>query len=293
MLDVDSRSENEAIGEQNKGRVSGRLDIRFCNQNRRTQLAHLYQSQPLRALFPTDPAADNLAVWVNTAGGVVGGDHHYINVGCGTDSAATITGQAAEKIYRSNGEAAQLTQSITVEPGGWLEWLPQGTILFDGCRLRRVNRFNVSPGGQLMVGEIIIFGRIAMGEKLRSGLVRDDWRLYRNGNIQWADFFQIGDGMEWKFEASAGFNNAKAMGIFLYAADDSSRYLDDARQILSEGDLKPNGMHFGASALNRLLLVRWLARDPAQLRTHFGTFWAKFRSIVSDNKAILPSLWHI
>ena len=293
MLDVDSWFENKVIGEQNKGRVVGRLDIRFCNQKHRTQLAYLYQDQPLRALFPTDPAVDNLAVWINMAGGVVGGDHHYINVECGKDAAAMVTGQAAEKIYRSSGEIAQLAQSVTVAPGSWLEWLPQGTILFDGCRLRRINRFNVSPGGRLLVGEIITFGRTAMGEKLRSGLVRDDWRLYRNGKIHWADCLHIDNDMHRIFQTSAGFYNSRAMGLCLYAADDASKYIDDARQILLEQRGKPNETYSGASALNRLLLVRWLARDPAQLRVHFGTFWAKFRSIVSDNKATLPSLWHI
>ena len=293
MLDVGSRSENKVANEQKIGRVLGRLDIRFCTQNQRTRLAHLYQSQPLRALFPIDLAADNLAVWVNTAGGVVGGDHHYINVECGEESAAMITGQAAEKIYRSNGAIAQLEQTINVAPGSWLEWLPQGTILFDGCRLHRINKFNVSPGGRLLAGEIITFGRIARGEKLRRGLVRDDWRLYRDGKIIWADCLHIEDDMDQIFQKSAGFSNSNAMGVFLYAADDAFKYINAARQILAEQSNDSNEMHSGASAFSRFFLVRWLAQNPAELRVHFGAFWAKFRSIVSDNKAILPSLWHI
>ena len=293
MLDVDSRSEDTVPDEQKKGPILGRLDIKFCTQNGRTRLAHLYQSQPLRALFPLDPVSDNLAIWVNTAGGVVGGDRHQVNVECGEESAAMVTGQAAEKIYRSSGATSQLEQTVNVAPGSWLEWLPQGTILFDGCRLRRVNRFNVSGGGRLLAGEMITFGRIARGEKLRHGLVRDDWRLYRDGRMLWADCLHIEDDMEQIFQNSAGFCNSTAMGLCVYAADDASKYIDTARQILMEQSNHSNETESGASAFNGFLLIRWLTRNPAELRTHFGEFWAKFRSIVSDNKAILPSLWHI
>ena len=293
MLDVGSQSEGIVANEQKKGPSLGRLDIKFCIQNGKTRLANLYQSQPLRALFPNDAASDNLAVWVNTAGGIVGGDRHYVNVNCGEDSVAMLTGQAAEKIYRSNGATARLEQTIKVAPGGLLEWLPQGTILFDGCRLRRINRFNVSSGGQLLAGEIITFGRIARGETLRRGLVRDDWRLYREGRMLWADSLHIEHDMEQIFQKPAGFYNSTAMGLFLYAADDASAYFDVARQILMEQKNDSNETESGASTFSQLLLIRWLARNPAELRTNFGAFWAKFRSIVSNNKAILPSLWHI
>ena len=293
MLDGDSRSEDTVVDAQKKGPVLGRLDIRFCTQNGTTRLARLYQSQPLRALFPTDPASDNLAIWVNTAGGIVGGDRHYVNVECGEESAVMVTGQAAEKIYRSNGATSQLKQTIDVAPGSWLEWLPQGTILFDGCRLRRTNRFNVSSGGRLLAGEMITFGRIARGEKLRHGLIRDDWRLYRDGKLLWVDCLHIEDDMERIFQKSAGFCNSTAMGLCLYAADDASKYINVARQILMEQSNASKETESGASAFNRFLLIRWLTRNPAELRMNFGTFWAKFRSIVSGNKAILPSLWHI
>ena len=223
----------------------------------------------------------------------MGGDRHYVNVNCGEDSEAMLTGQAAEKIYRSNGATARLEQTIKVAPGGLLEWLPQGTILFDGCRLRRINRFNVSSGGQLLAGEIITFGRIARGETLRRGLVRDDWRLYREGRMLWADSLHIEHDMEQIFQKPAGFYNSTAMGLFLYAADDASAYIDVARQILMEQKNDSNETESGASTFSQLLLIRWLARNPAELRTNFGAFWAKFRSIVSNNKAILPSLWHI
>ena len=293
MFDVASQSENTAGSGQEKGRVLGRLDIRFCNQKHRTGLAYLYQNQPLRVLFPTDPTTEKLAVWINMAGGIVGGDQHDVNLECGKDAVAMVTGQAAEKIYRSCGAVAKLTQTVTVAPGSWLELLPQGTILFNGCRLHRVNQFNVSPGAQFLAGEIITFGRVAMMETFLHGLLRDEWRIYRDGKIQWADFLHIGDNIKPIFETSARLNNAKSIGIFLYAADDAFDRIDVARQILSEQETGPNEIFFGATAWKRLLLVRWLGQDPAQLRKHFGAFWAEFRSIVGDQKAALPSLWNM
>ena len=99
------------------------------------------------------------------------------------------------------------------------------------------------------------FGRIAMGENLRNGSVRDDWEIYRDNKLQWADFFCINDGMEQLFQRASGFNNASAMGICLYSADDAPDFLDVTRTLLSEQDSNGRDTRTGVSAFKNLLII--------------------------------------
>ncbi len=74
---------------------------------------------------------------LTTGGGLVGGDRLDVQVdGAGRARGAWSPPQAAEKVYRSLGRRLPGRRRIcAVEAGGWLEWLPQETILFDGARL--------------------------------------------------------------------------------------------------------------------------------------------------------------
>ncbi len=103
-----------------------------------TVLATLYQRSPCRVLFPRPPLGEApLAVLVNTAGGLAGGDHVSVAVRVEAGAAATVTTQAAEKIYRSLGPDARVEARLAVGEDARLEWLPQESILFDGACLDR------------------------------------------------------------------------------------------------------------------------------------------------------------
>lgn len=168
--------------------TQGVATIDFCASGMGTRLAHLYQSDPLRVMFPHVPAGEPLqAALITTSGGMVGGDTHSVQVAAGRNASAMVVGQAAEKVYRSNGPDCTIDIDLNVEDAAWLEWLPQETIMFDGARLRRRTHADVAPGGRLLAGEVVVFGRTAMGETVRSGLFHDEWEVSRGGRPVWAD----------------------------------------------------------------------------------------------------------
>ena len=119
-------------------------------------LGGLYQSPPMRALFP-DPEADEapICALVNTAGGLAGGDRVEIALSLGAGARASFSTPAAEKIYRSLGPATEISVSLEAGPGAVFEWIPQETILFEGARLQRSMRADIAedatrgarPGG--------------------------------------------------------------------------------------------------------------------------------------------------
>jgi len=84
-------------------RVDGEARIAFRRRaDGVVALADLYQRAPCRVLFPTTEAGEPVqAVLLTTSGGLTGGDRTRVSVSVEPGARATITTQAAEKIYRA------------------------------------------------------------------------------------------------------------------------------------------------------------------------------------------------
>src|SRR6266567_8006075 len=73
-----------------------------------TRRGDLHESGSLRVRFPSPEGEGLSAVFVNTAGGIAGGDRFDIDISVGEGAQLTLTTAAAEKVYRAAGPAAQL-----------------------------------------------------------------------------------------------------------------------------------------------------------------------------------------
>lgn len=271
--------------------AAGRAEIGFMYDGSRTRLAHLDQADPLRILFPEvapdEPATGAL---VTTSGGLVGGDSLAITVRGTAGTASRIVGQAAEKVYRSLGADVTIEVDLDAAQGAWLEWLPQETILFENARLRRVTRAEVGADARMMAGEMVVFGRTAMGETMTKGLVRDAWEVRRDGRLVWADALHLDDALADMLHAPAGLDGARAYASMIYVGDDASDCLDAARELLNDADDEPR---CAASCIGDVLIVRWTGRDSLVLRNAYGAFWCGFRNRVAGYPAHMPRLWNM
>ncbi len=253
-------------------------------------LRHLYQRAPMRILFPAQPASEPpLAVLVTTSGGLVGGDRIEVVASVADGAAAVVSAQAAEKVYRSSGPDCRVDVRLQAGADTWLEWLPQETILFDRARLRRRIRIDRAPGGRVLAGEFLVLGRIASGERMRRGLVREAWEVRRDGSLVWADALQVDDDLAAVIDHPAGFGGARALACAVYAADDASARQPEARRRLVR---LPPGVRAGATLVNGVLVVRWLAERGDAVRAAFAEFWSGFRAGAGGRSAVLPRLWH-
>ncbi|NQU57419.1 MAG: urease accessory protein UreD [Rhodospirillales bacterium] len=273
------------------GEVHGVAEVGFVLKQGETRLDHLYQSDPLRVLFPNPPKGElPNAVMVTTSGGLVGGDRLDVSVSAGPGAMAMATAQAAEKVYRSAGQDSVIDVHLSVGENAWLEWLPQETILFDGARLGRKTTIDLKPGGKILAGEILVFGRIASGEKLSQGFIREEWNVRRESRLIWADALRLDGNFKDIFADPACFGGATAQATAVYVDDDPSRYLDLARTLLAEGD---DELRCAATVVNGVLVARWLGHDAARLRQAFGDFWTGFRHAAAGLPATLPRLWNV
>src|ERR1700688_2525799 len=149
----------DALTQQRHERVDGAARIEFkVGHGGRTVLGDLYQRAPCRVLFPSVEAGEpTQAVLLTTSGGLTGGDRTDVQIGVRAGAQATVTTQAAEKLYRAlpQDPETMIQVGMRVDAGGSAEWLAQETIVFDGARLRREFRADVAPTARLLATETL------------------------------------------------------------------------------------------------------------------------------------------
>lgn len=244
-----------------------------------TRRRALHESGSLRVRFPSPEGQGLSAVFVNTAGGVAGGDSFAIDMTAGEATRLTATTAAAEKVYRSHGPAAQVDITLRVGPRAHLAWLPQETILFDKARVCRRIDIDLADSASLLVCEIVVFGRAAMGERVVEGQFVDRWRLRRGGRLVFADTVRLDGDIGAMLAKPAVANSGVAIGTALIVPGDEAM-VDEMR-----GGSDSFGGEVGISAWNGFALARFCAQDAATLRGDM------IRLLGRASATPLPRLW--
>jgi urease accessory protein len=244
-----------------------------------TRRRQLHESGSLRVRFPSPEAQGLSAVFVNTAGGIAGGDRFDIDITAGEGSHLTVTTAAAEKIYRAQGPAAQLDIALKAAAGSHLAWLPQETILFDRARVNRRIDIDLAESASLLLCEIVVFGRAAMGEKMLTGSFADRWRLRRGGRLVFAETVRLDGDIGAKLARPAVAKGGVAIGTALIVPGDEAQV---ARIREASGSLSGE---VGISCWNGFAMARFCAQDAAKLRADM------IAVLGSVSGPALPRLW--
>lgn len=272
-------------------RADGAARIRFvAAPDGRTVLGDLFQRAPCRALFPCSEAGDlTQAVLLTTSGGLTGGDRIRLAVDVADGARATVTTQAAEKVYRPlpTDESVSIQVSFKVGVGGWGEWLGQETILFANARVRRLFEASVAPDARLLAVESLVFGRIAMGERFDRGLLHDAWRIRRGQRLIWADAIHLDGNVAHTRAAPYGFGTGVASATVVYVGPDANQYIGDVRRVLDD-----HGGIGTATAFDGLLVARLLAEDAASLRAAVISVAGGIRNWAAGLPRRLPQVWY-
>ncbi len=255
----DAVSPSERLGLQ---RAVGTLRVSFKRRDTASVLDRLHQYGCLKARFPRPDRGEwTTAVTLNSSGGVAGGDRLDLAFDLAAGTQATIAAQAAERFYRAmpGGPAATVRTRIGVGDGAGCEWLPQETILFDGCALDRRLDIDLAPDASFLGVETLVFGRAAMGEQVRGGRVRDLIRVRRGGRLLWHDAIRLDGAIAATLRRTATAGGCRALATLLFVAPGCEARLDAVRAVLA-------GTEAGTSAWDGMLVARLLAPDSAPLR---------------------------
>lgn len=199
-------------------------------------------------------------MFVNTAGGITGGDRFEIAAHVEAGAGLTLTSQTAERAYATQpGEVGRLETRLDVGPGGRLVWIPQETILFDHSALSRRLVVTLAPGATALVAEPVIFGRAAMGEEVRFGRFDDRIEIRRDGRPLYCDAMRLDGDTAARLDRPHTGGGARALVSLVYVAPDAEAQLAAVRSALP-----PTG---GASLIgDDVLALRVLAADGFEMR---------------------------
>ena len=261
----------------NRARGAVTFDVRSVDGV--TRRGALHESGSLRVRFPSPEGEGLSAVFVNTAGGVAGGDRFDIEIAAHEGARLTLTTAAAEKVYRATGQAAELNIALKVDAGAHLAWLPQETILFDRAKMSRRIDIDLAERASLLLCEIVVFGRSAMGERMEQGAFVDRWRLRRGGRLIFAETVRLEGDIGKKLGQAAVANGGVAVGTALIVPGDEA-LVERVREAASSF-----GGEAAISAWNGFAMARFCAQDAARLRADMMAVLGRASSVP------LPRLW--
>ncbi|WP_454515303.1 urease accessory protein UreD [Bosea thiooxidans] len=280
LMDVGIPAVQE-VGPVRMQRAAGRAGVSFRSDAGTTRLERLFQEGCAKIRLPRAIDGNvSQAILINTAGGLTGGDRFAAEVDLAPGASACVTTQACERIYRSTGDDAVVTNRLRLGAGSQLAWLPQETILFDGGRLTRRLDADLQGDAELVAVEAVLFGRMAMGETLRSGSLRDRWRVRRDGRFIFADDLRFEGDIAAQLAPQAVMGGRRAMATVLFAGSAPERFLEVARQIIG-----PAG---GASAWNGKFLARLVEETGLALRRRLEPLL----TLLMGGRA-LPKVWQL
>jgi urease accessory protein len=251
-----------------------------------TRIAGLRQEGCGKAFLPR-VTGDPEVVFLNTSGGLTGGDRLDFSVTLAAGGRATATTQTAERAYAVPPGAApgEIAVTLSAGDGATLHWLPQETILFEDSALERRTRVDLGRDARLLMCEMLVLGRAAMGETVLRARLHDARTVYRAGRPVLADAVEVGPALLGRPAAPAGLAGARAVALVALVAPGAEAALPGVRAVLA--DAAGAGLRAGASAWDGRCLVRLAAPDAHPLKL------AVARLLRHLGGGALPRVWQV
>lgn len=259
-------------------RSHGDAVVRLALVDGRTRLRTLRQAGSAKAILPQVAGEAPEVMFLNTSGGLTGGDRLNYSLTLGPGARAVGTTQTAERAYFAETGVARVEVAHAVGAGGWLDWLPQETILFQRASLDRRTVIDLAPGAGCLILEAVVLGRAAMGETVTEVAFRDTRLIRREGRPVLLEPLHLTDAALTAGPATLG--SARAFASIALIAPQAADLLAATRATLTEP-----GVESAASAFDGKLTLRMLAADGWPLRRQIA------RTLAALRPGPLPRVW--
>lgn len=246
----------------------------------------------LRALashYPEQKAVCH-QVLVHPPGGLVGGDTLDIDAELGPGAHALITTPGAGRFYRSNAATATQTLRAQLAPGARLEWLPQETLVYDGCLGENRSRFELAAGAELISADVLALGLPSADAAFSSGRFTQHIELPG----VWLERGVIAAGDRALRLSRSGLNGHGALGTLLFAAGSPiaparrDRLLESARLLAAQAST----LLAGATAPNaQVVVLRVLGQRTEPITSLLRAVWAQWRQQAWSLPVCVPRVW--
>lgn len=281
------------------------LTLAFDRTPERTRLCRREHLGPLQVQRPFYPEADGgcHVYLLHPPGGVVGGDRLSLEAHVGEHASALLTTPAATKFYRSAGARAEQTQRLYAGNGAALEWLPQETIVFRGAQLHTLTRVELHQSAAFIGWEVLCLGRPAAGERFDTGLCRQSIEVWRDAQPLLIERGRFGSDQSHSAsgiaDASWGLRGQPVTATLIAVAPAtpptgagtvSSVDFDVLREALNAAASDDDQV--SVSALEQVIVCRYLGPSAERARSLFGQAWALLRPALLGKTACPPRVWN-
>lgn len=260
-------------------RSFGAARLSFACKAGGSRLATLNQSGSAKAFVHARGGGPEV-VFLNTSGGMTGGDQLSFALDLAAGCRVTATTQTAERAYRSDSGVAQVKVDHVLGAGAHLDWLPQETILFDHAVMSRTTKVTLAGDASCLLLEAVVLGRAAMGENLAEISFRDQRQVTRDGAPVLFEPIKL---TRAALSAGAGvLRGSRAFASLALVRQGAEAQVDAVRQVLDEP-----GVSGGASGMDGRLMIRLMAADGWPLRRQILRLLAVLRG------APPPRVWQM
>ena len=287
MLDCDLPGPAALSSEPRHADGRARLQLGFVREGARTLLARRTHQGPLVVQKPLYPEGDGVCqcIVVHPPAGIAGGDHLALVVDVGAGAHVQLTTPGATKWYRAAGRRAAQRIECEVAAGAVLEWLPQGTIVFDGADADSAVRIVLARDATYMGWDVVCLGRTASGERFRSGRWRQGTEIVRDDALLWSERIRL-DGASPMLDSPAGLNGAPVFGTFVAM----SGTFDDAL-LAACRRIAPAAGDGTVTRLPGALVARYRGDASEAAHVYFAALWALVRPHLTGRAAVPPRIW--
>ena len=253
------------------------LSLAFSASGEKTVLSGRSHVGPLvvqKPLYPEGGAVCH-AIVVHPPGGIAGGDELVLSVKAASGASALLTTPGAGKWYRSGGPWAR--QKLAFEVDGTLEWLPRETIVFDGALADLQCSVALGKDARYIGWDIICLGRTGSGERFRTGKLRIENSVLREGRLLWLErgILEAGGAL---MASPAGLAGHSVFGT-LVATQVPAEALQACKEIAA------------TTALPGLAIARYLGDSTEEAFDIFTRLWTIVRPAVNGRAAVPPRIW--
>lgn len=265
------------------------LALQFARRGAATRLTQRQHVGPLRvqkALYPEGDAVCH-AIVLHPPAGIAGGDELQINVAVEAHAHALLTTPGAGKWYRSAAPRAQQVVQLDVAAGAKLEWLPQETIFFKGCRAQINHRVHLNESARYLGWDVWCMGRAASGEHFDSGELRVATEISLADQVLWVEQACLSGGTN-LFSSPTGLAGRSVCGTLLAAGAAIAPELLLACRTLMPREV--DALH-GITVLPHLLVARYLGDSSEAARAWFVELWRLLRPALMGHEAQPPRIW--
>jgi urease accessory protein len=239
-----------------------------------------------RAFHPEGPDICQVIV-LHPPGGIAGGDALTIAAELGPGATAQFTTPGAGKWYKAGGRAASQSLEFRIGSDGWMEWLPQENVVFDGAQARMETRVELAAGARYVGWDVVCLGRMASGERFAQGRLELRTGIWRDGRPLWIEQggFEAGGAF---MESAPGLGGHTVFATLVLAGAPISRDLVAACRAVAV----PTSVRLAVTALPEVLLVRALGHATEPVRRALDSCWRAARPEFLGRAAVPPRIWN-